>query len=81
MPDRKDEIAWLNETAREIERKNECDCGRGPKKAETEICEACFLEAQGEVSADAPDRPSSKVVDLKDERQFREWLDVMEGER
>lgn len=32
-----------------LERMNRCHCGRGPKKAETEICQACEDEAQADV--------------------------------
>ena len=49
MPDRKKEIAWLHERAAEIERKNNCHCGRGPKRAETEMCQHCEDDAQANV--------------------------------
>ena len=49
MSDRKEEIAWLHERAAEIERKNQCHCGRGPKKAETELCQLCEEDAQADI--------------------------------
>lgn len=27
-----------------------CECGRGPKKAETEVCQHCEDDAQGDVA-------------------------------
>ena len=32
-----------------LERMNQCDCGRGPKKAETELCQACEGDAQANI--------------------------------
>lgn len=50
MPDRKREIAWLEQALRDIrDRHDLCECGRGPKRAETEICVFCELEAQAEI--------------------------------
>lgn len=70
MPDRKDEIAWLESVERDIRRKHgQCDCGRGPKKAETEMCEACELDALAELEDER------RVVDL----DFERLVKAMEG--
>ena len=45
-----------------------CRCGRGPVRTETEVCQACELDAQG------------NVVDLDQERAFRHVLRVMAGD-
>lgn len=46
-----------------------CRCGRGPVKAETEMCQHCEDDAQ------------ANVVDLETERWFREYEKAMEGKR
>lgn len=38
-----------------------CDCGRGPKKAETEMCQHCEDDAQ------------ANVVALDERRDFAKW--------
>ena len=48
------------------ERMNQCHCGRGPKKAETELCSQCEQEGK-----------EAGFVDLQFERVVR----VTEGER
>ena len=66
MSDRKEEIAWLERIERDLRQKTDlCDCGRGPKKAETEMCQHCEDDAQ------------ANVVDLASERVVK----VTEGER
>lgn len=51
MPDRKQEIAWLNRTLREIQSKHDiCPvCRQRPAKPETEVCQRCEDDAQANV--------------------------------
>lgn len=59
MIDRKKDLAWLEARLREIRRKqrntiyrlppDECSCGRGPKRAETEMCQHCEDDAQANI--------------------------------
>lgn len=32
-----------------LERMNQCDCGRGPKRTETEMCSHCEADGQAEI--------------------------------